>query len=82
MTAKFVVEAEGITAAVGEAIKSGRILLTDELLNGCIEVRKGAGGTCSLHQDTEWFFGSTSDEDDIEPTDEWDEELRAERLRH
>ncbi|KAM5541020.1 hypothetical protein V8D89_005331 [Ganoderma adspersum] len=82
MTTKFVVEADGIAAdEVDEAIKSQKIVLTDENLAGCVEVVNEASGSLSLRQDAEEGFSESEEEEEIEPTDDWDAELRAERLR-
>ncbi|PIL28145.1 hypothetical protein GSI_05662 [Ganoderma sinense ZZ0214-1] len=85
MTTKFVVEAEGIAGdEVGEAIESGRIVLTDEILTDCVDVPREAGGSRSRRLGVEEWFSSSDiePEDDIEMADEWDAELRAERLRY
>lgn len=72
-TTKCVVEAEGITAdEVDEALKSQRILLTDEILTDCVEVGKGASGSCGDHQSAEKGFSDSEPEDDIESADNWD----------
>ncbi|KAM5540546.1 hypothetical protein V8D89_005775 [Ganoderma adspersum] len=82
MTAKFVVEAEGIAVdEVEEAIKSQKILLTDEILTDCTSIPAVASGSRSRRQDMEEGGSDSESEDDIESTDEWDAELRAERLR-
>lgn len=82
-TTKCVVEAEGIAAdEVDEALKSQRILLTDEILTDCVEVWKGATcGSRGDHQGAEEGL-SDSEPEDIESADDsdWDTELRAERL--
>ncbi|KAI1782562.1 hypothetical protein LXA43DRAFT_1068597 [Ganoderma leucocontextum] len=72
-TAKYVVEAEGITGdEVEQAIESRKILLTDEILTGCSEVGREASGSRSRRQDAEEGFSES--EEDIEPTDDWETE--------
>ncbi len=77
LTAKYVVEADGIAPdEVGQAIETKRIVLTDEDLSRCVDLGRQASGSGSGPSESD-----PDDMEDIESTDDWEAELRAERLR-